>query len=228
MTRQLVSVILPVYSQAQQIATIVSGCADALARTTLDHEILLVPNGGLAADAEACAVLANARPVVRSLPLTKGGWGRAVRHGLAAARGDLLCYTNSARTTPEDLVLMILYAAAHPGTVVKANRKIRERLSRRLGSLLYNLECRMLFDLSCWDVNGTPKVFPRSCDRLLQLTRKDDLIDAEFAAACREADYPMIEVPIFSYRRHGGQSTTGWMSALRMYWGAYALWRARR
>jgi hypothetical protein len=54
---------------------------------------------------------------------------------------------------------------------VKANRKIRDHWSRRLGSLLYNLECRALFDLSVWDVNGTPKVFPRSCDRAAQLTR---------------------------------------------------------
>ena len=228
MIGQLVSVVLPVYKQAQQIAAIVSGHADALARTTLEHEVLLVPNGGLTADAEACAALAAARPVVRSVPLGEKGWGRAVRHGLAAAQGDILCYTNAARTTPEDLVLMILYAAAHSGTVVKANRKIREHLSRRLGSLLYNLECRTLFDLSCWDVNGTPKVFPRSCDRLLHLRRDDDLIDAEFVATCREAGYPMLEVPIFSYRRYGGESTTGWRSALRMYWGAFTLWQAHR
>ena len=135
--------------------------------------------------------------------------------------------SNSARTTPEDLTLLVLYAAAHPGTVVKANRKIREHWTRRLGSLLYNLECRALFDLSSWDVNGTPKVFPRTCERLLHLQRDDDLIDAEFAAICRDAGYPMLEVPIFSFRRHGGSSTTNWRSAVRMYWGAYTLRQER-
>ena len=90
--------------------------------------------------------------------------------GSREARGDLLCYTNSARTDgrgPDAAACST--RVAYPGVVVKANRKIREHWRRRLGSLLYNLECRALFDLSDWDVNGTPKVFPAqlraSCSR---------------------------------------------------------------
>jgi hypothetical protein len=71
-------------------------------------------------------------------------------------------------------------------------------------------------------------VFPRAFDRLLALTRDDDLIDAEFCVICREAGYPMIEVPVFSTRRHGGASTTNYGSAFRMYYGAYDLWRTTR
>ena len=202
--------------------------ADALTRVPLAHEIVLVPNGSRDASEKRCNELAATSPTVRCVPLERGGWGRAVRHGLAAASGDLLCYTNSARTTVRDLTLTILYASTFPGTVVKANRKIREHWTRRLGSLLYNLECRALFDLSCWDINGTPKVFPRSCARLLALRRDDDLIDAEFVLVCRRAGYPLLEVPIFSSRRFGGRSTTTPRSAVRMYWGAYRLWREQR
>ena len=126
-----------------------------------------------------------------------------------------------------DLVLLLTYALVFDDAVIKANRKIRESWRRRLGSLLYNLECRALFDLSCWDINGTPKVFHRKYHRLLELTRNDDLIDLEFLATCRAEDYPLLEVPIFSHRRHGGQSTTRWRSALRMYWGAWQMSRGR-
>lgn len=219
---------LPVHNQADHIADVVREYVDALARLPLAHEIVLVPNGSRDASEARCAELAATLPSVRSVPLERGGWGCAVRHGLAAARGDLLCYTNSARTTVRDLTLAILYASTFPGTVVKANRKIRDHWSRRLGSLLYNLECRALFDLSCWDINGTPKVFPRSCAQLLALTRDDDLIDAEFVLVCRRAGYPLVEVPIFSSRRFGGRSTTTLRSAVRMYWGAYRLRRERR
>ena len=38
----------------------------------------------------------------------------------------------------------------------------------------------------------------------------------------------MIEVPILSTERHGGKSTTGYRSAIRMYFGAYELWREAR
>ena len=224
---QLVSVVLPAYNQADHIGDIVRGFSGALGTMPLRHEIVLVPNGSRDRTEAVCAELTTTLPNVRSVPLERGGWGRAVRHGLSQAHGDLLCYTNTARTAPEELTLTILYAATHSGTVVKANRKIREHWSRRLGSLLYNLECRALFDLNVWDVNGTPKVFPRSCERLLRLTRDDDLIDAEFVFVCRQAGYPLLEVPIFSTRRYGGRSTTTLKSAVRMYWGAWTLRRAQ-
>ena len=169
--------------------------------------------------------MAATNPAIRVFEENPGGWGKAVKRGIAEATGDLICYTNSARTTERELILAVLYARAFPDTIVKANRRIRESLPRRAVSLLYNLECRFLFDLSAWDVNGTPKVFPRAYAALLNLTSDNDLIDAEFNAICRRNDYPMIEIPIFSTRRHGGKSTTNWRSAFKMYVGAVELRR---
>jgi glycosyltransferase involved in cell wall biosynthesis len=220
------SIILPVYNQADHIAEIVDGYERALDSAGLSHELLLIVNG-MQRDASlaACEELAGRYPSVRAVVEPHGGWGRAVKRGVAECRGTSICYTNSARTTDRDLTLMLLYARAFPDIVVKANRKIRESLPRRVGSLLYNIECRTLFDLSCWDINGTPKIFPRSFEALLALRSDDDLIDAEFNAIVRRCEYPIIEVPIFSKRRHGGKSTTGYGSALNMYLGAYRLFR---
>ena len=224
----LLSVILPVYNQADHVATVVPEYEDALARVPVPHELLLVVNGATDGSLEACRRLAERFDGVRVVDTPRSGWGHAVRLGLQEARGDLLCYTNLARTSPEDLTLLVLYATVQPGVVVKANRKIRDSALRRIGSLLYNLECRALFDLSYWDVNGTPKVFSRSHDGLLRLQREDDLIDAEFVVTCRREDYRVVEVPIFSNRRHGGSSTTGLVSAAKLYWGVIGLWRSLR
>ena len=226
MSDGLTSVVLPVHDQAGHIRTVVTEYASALERSGMAWEIVLVPNACRDGSDEICQGLGDGDDRVRSVALDLGGWGRAVRRGLREARGDLLCYTNSARTTSEDLMLLLLYARTFPGIVVKANRKIREHWTRRIGSLLYNIECRTLFDLSSWDINGTPKVFPRAFGDLLTLTRDDDMIDAEFCWRCRRAGYPMIEVPIFSSRRHGGKSTTSLRSAVRMYVGAYRMRRA--
>jgi hypothetical protein len=97
---------------------------------------------------------------------------------------------------------------------------------RRLGSLLYNLECRALLDLANFDINGTPKAFPRSFSALSHMERNDDLIDAEFCALCRRYDYPVVEVPIPATPRHGGRSTTNLASAARMYQGVLAVRRS--
>lgn len=228
MTVSLISVILPVHDQADHVGPVVDGYLAALKEIPDPHEILLIVNGSRDASLEVCRALATREPSVRVKHSVKGGWGLAVKLGLQEARGDLICYTNLARTTPEDLALILLYARIFPEAIIKANRKIRDSWRRRLGSLLYNLQCRALFDLSWWDINGTPKVFPRKFGPLLELARDDDLIDAEFSLICRRQGYPMLEVPIFSARRHGGRSTTNYGSALRMYWGAFRLWRSTR
>jgi glycosyltransferase involved in cell wall biosynthesis len=224
----LVSVVLPVYRQADHLAAIVHAYESSLKRLAVPFELILVVNGPKDGSLGVARQLESARQCVRVLETETARWGHAVKLGLAAARGDLLCYTNSARTTGENLALVILYAMAYPGVVVKVNRRVRDSLFRRVGSLLYNLECRALFDLACWDLNGTPKVFPRTCGQLLALERDDDLIDLEFNLVCRREGYRLLELPILDTQRHGGESTTNLRSAFALYWGAYQLWRLGR
>jgi glycosyltransferase involved in cell wall biosynthesis len=225
---QLISVVLPIHNQADHLRAVVEDLVPALDRLPVPHELLLIVNGSSDQSIDLARELERTYSSVRAIESTLGGWGRAVRLGLAEARGDLVCYTNCARTSAEDLTLVLIYAMAYRGIVIKVNRRVRERLYRRLGSLLFNLECRVLFELSCWDVNGTPKAFPRSCEKLFALTRNDDLLDLEFNAVCATERYRMLEVPILSTKRHGGQSTTTVLSAVKLYWGAVQLWRARR
>lgn len=226
MIEGMISIVLPVHNQADHISEVVSEYEAALANVPRPHELILVANNCQDNTWEVCQTLAAKHPSVRPVQTAKGGWGFAVKLGLKEARGDMLCYTNSARTTGQELTLMLLYAITWPKVVIKANRKIRESWRRRLGSLLYNLEGRALFDLTVWDINGTPKVFPRSFHKLLELTCDADLIDLEFVVRCRREDYPVLEVPIFSSRRHGGKSTTRLRSAVKMYVGAWKLRRA--
>ena len=226
-TPGLISIILPVHNQADHIEQVTREFVAELAKVPARCELMLVENASRDDSLTICRRLAAELSSVKVITTAKGGWGPAVRLGLQSAEGDVICYTNSARTTAQDLVFCLLYAVAYGGVVVKANRKIRENWRRRVGSLLFNIECRTLFDLSNWDVNGTPKVFPRSFDKLVDLKQENDLIDAEFCIMCRQSDYPMIEVPVFSTRRHGGRSTTGYLSAVRLYWGALTLWRRR-
>jgi glycosyltransferase involved in cell wall biosynthesis len=222
---ELVSVVLPVYRQGEQLAGLARCFAAAVQKVGLDYEILLVVNGPPDGTLEAARAVASSIPNLRVTDTPDAGWGHAVRLGLEAAKGDLLCYTNAARTPDDVLTALVSHAAANPGIVVKATRRTRDNWSRRLGSLLYNLECRALLDLPFFDINGTPKVFPRGFDHLLQLRRNDDLIDAEFMTECRYHGYPVVEIPIALTPRRGGRSTTKMSSALRMYAGAFALRR---
>lgn len=226
MTDPKISIVLPIYNQADHIAGLLVEYSRALDAFGFGYELLPVINGVRRDDSlSVCQSIQEKYPTVRTLCIDEGGWGRAVRHGLAEARGEILCYTNSARTSPQDLCMFVIYGIAHTEVVIKANRKIRDHVMRRFGSLLYNLQCRAQFDLPCWDINGTPKVFSRKFEKLLQLTSNGDLIDLEFNVVCQRAGYRMLEVPILQPYRHGGKSTTNVRSAMRMYAGAWAFHR---
>jgi glycosyltransferase involved in cell wall biosynthesis len=218
----LASIVLPVFNQADHIERTLREYASSLELLPFGFEILPVVNGPRRdRSLEICRAVETELACVRTLCIEAGGWGRAVRTGLAEARGDLLCFTNATRTSGSELASTLDAAAHHPNSVVKATRAAHDNLKRRLGSSLYNLECRALFNLTCRDINATPKVFPRRLARLLQLSRDDDLLDLEFQVVCREAGYPVLEVPLEGARRTSSPSTTNWRSALRLYAGAY-------
>jgi len=104
MATSLVSILLPLHNQGGQIEGIVSDYEEALSQLPLPHELVLIVNGSSDDSARAAKAARERLPNVEVYELHEAGWGRAVRFGLQRARGDLLCYTNSARTTAEDLL----------------------------------------------------------------------------------------------------------------------------
>ena len=192
---------------------------------TWKWEILLVPDRS--AETLATGSLGSAHDGVR-VCAPAAGWGAAVRAGLRASEGQLLCYTNYERTSSAVLEEMLALAQRNPTLVLRANRRTRDTVVQRLGSLLFNLECRALLGISAWDVNGTPKIFPRAFSRLLELTREDDLLDAEFCAMCERCGYPVVEIPIDAALPPGQHSQLDYRAALRMYLGVPSLSRGMR
>lgn len=224
-----ISIILPVHNQADHIYQTVAEYVEKISVIPNTIEIILVVNGCSDNSAEKCRELEHDFPeLIRCIEIEGKGWGFAVSQGLGVSRGDLICYTNSARTSGKDLLLFLLYSLGNKDVVIKASRKIRDDWKRRLGSLLYNLEARSLFNLAYWDINGTPKVFPRKFDKLLNLSQQGDLIDLEFNVICEQENYPMIEIPIVFAQNRKGKSTTNINSAFRMYFGAYQMWKEIR
>lgn len=218
------SLVLPIHNQADHVTTVVEGFLRDFSKLDRACELILVPNGCRDASPEICAKLATRHPdTIAVVELKKGGWGRAVGAGLEAARGEVLGYTNSARTPPATATLMLAYAMAYPEAVLKATRRVRGSVLRKLGSVVYNFECRRLFDLATWDIDGTPKVFPRSFHHLLDVHSDGNLFDLELMRACQYAGYPLIEIPVLAGDRFGGRSTTSYRTAAQMLLGAYRL-----
>ncbi len=230
MTREssTVSIVLPAYRASEQLRDVVPEMIAEVEQLGAGLEVIVVVNGPRDGTDEAAETLRASDDRVRVVRSEEAGWGRAVRTGLDAATGDLLAYTNLARTPPSVLRTAVALAFDSSGSVVKASRRVRDSTARRAGSLLYNLECRMLFELSVFDVNGTPKVFPAEFTDLRQLRRDDDLIDIEFLAVCEARNYQVVEFAVPVLPRHSGRSTTNLRSAWHMYSQAFVLRREMR
>ena len=224
MTPNLVSLVLPCRNQADHIGRVLDGYRAALEQLGQPFELVVVPNASTDATFAVVEQIGAADSRIRVVENPLGGWGLSVRTGLAAARGTVLAYTNTARTDPAtvpDFVRRFLESGAG---LVKARREARHAPLREIGSMLYNLEAKLCFRVNCRDVNGTPKVFGRDLYESAKLTADGDLLDLELmrhVARCRRS---VVEIPVRGFKRHGGKSSTTLKSAWKMYAGALGMW----
>jgi hypothetical protein len=216
------SVILPFYKQINHAESIYDVYTKNLDDLNEPWELIFIVNGHDDGTFDKLNII-NKLPNVKVLRLEQGGWGRAVKFGLSKGEGKYLCYTNSARTEINDLVMILNYARVNDYNLVKATRIIREKLIRKVGSTLYNLECRLIYRVPIWDVNGTPKVIPKAVYNELTIISDDDLIDAELVIRCARKNIRIIEIPVVSTKRISGKSTTNFLSAFKMYFGLFRL-----
>jgi glycosyltransferase involved in cell wall biosynthesis len=221
----VVSLVLPCRDQADHIGDLLPRYAAALGSLGLPFELVVVPNASADATEAVVRAAAAGDDRVRVAVNPSGGWGLSVRTGLAAARGSVLAYTNTARTDPSTVPGFVRLHLERGHCLVKARRAARRAPAREIGSLLYNLEARAVFGLRCGDVNGTPKVFSRALYASARLSEPGDLLDLELMVRAQRAGVPVVEVPVRGFRRHGGRSGTTLRSAWRMYRGALRLRR---
>ena len=97
----LVSIILPVHNQADHIGEIVQGYVGALSECIKDYELILVANACTDNSPAVCQDLSNKEARVKLVQTEKSGWGKAVKLGLKEAKGEIVCYTNSACTSAQ-------------------------------------------------------------------------------------------------------------------------------
>jgi glycosyltransferase involved in cell wall biosynthesis len=217
-TRSFVSIILPVRNQADHIARVVEEHWEALAaESNFDFEILLVVNGCTDNTEKICKGLSASFSNVRMLVCQEQGWGAALKYGIAMSDGATICYASSARAKSETLVAFINQSVAAPDLVITGHRLVKDSFARACGSRLYNFLAQLLFDLKVQDVNGNPKVFPRTYVPLLHMVNDDYMIDVEFSVLCRENNYPTRELSVAETPRFGGVSTTTLATALELY-----------
>lgn len=197
-----VSIVIPVYNEEAILHAAVVDLRERLADFEPDHEIVLAENGSHDATREVAEELSRRYPQVRVLCTGEPNYGRALREGILAARGEFviceeidLCdgaFHRAAladlRSGRADLVI---------GSKLLGESNDQRPVIRHLASLGYNLLLRVLLGFAGTDTHGL-KAFRRSVlEPVVRACLVDrDVFASELVIRAYRSEVRVIEIPV--------------------------------
>ncbi len=202
-----ISVVVPAYNEEASIASVVKEFAPHV------DEVLVVDNSSRDSTAEL-ARQAGAR--VESVRLT--GYGDTIRHGLAAARGDVLVITEADHSfRAKDLGKLLEYLKDADMVVgTRTTRELNEHGTNMRGVVRWaNVVVAKLAEVLWWsreprftDVGCTYRALWRETWTAIapHLKGTGPELSPEMMVAALLAGRRVIEIPVSYHRRFGGES----------------------
>lgn len=205
MTQALVSIIVPVYNEAELIAGVLSCLASFLPSVTSEYEIIVCDNGSTDATASIVNQYMQQNPRVRSVYYPAPNYGRAIQQGFAAARGEYLVILNAdwcdtdfiARSLSmlqdgEDLVLGSKNHAASNGY-----RYDHRPFLRRIITKFYNALVRRWFGIPFSDTHGLKAAKRTQMSSVVaSIGANRELFDTELVIRCYRLGLRITEIPV--------------------------------
>jgi undecaprenyl-phosphate 4-deoxy-4-formamido-L-arabinose transferase len=155
--RGLVSVVIPVFNEENNLEELVSRCLDACGGTGKSFEIILVDDGSIDSSAEKikAVVAQNPGKVVGVLLNRNYGQHAAVMAGFAEAKGDIVVTLDADLQNPPEEIPKLIYKIEEGFDVVGSVRALRrDSLFRRIASFIINKGAQkatgvMMHDYGC-------------------------------------------------------------------------------
>jgi glycosyltransferase involved in cell wall biosynthesis len=206
------SYFFPAHNEEANLAGLVEEALATLPSLADTFEIIAVNDGSRDRTAAIADELAAAHPdVVRAVHHpTNLGYGAALRSGLAAARYELVAFTDGDRQFQvQDLGRLTarLRGADNPDVVVGFRIKRADPLIRTIYARLYRLANRIFFGLTVTDVDCACKLFRREALEGLRVESGGAFFSAELLIKLRAAGRSVAEVGVPHYPRTAGSPT---------------------
>lgn len=209
--RPLLSLAVPCYNEAENIRNTAIRLVQAFRERQLDLELVLVDNGSKDETGQIIdQLVAEGLPVVKEVVEVNQGYGYGVLRGLARCRGPFVGFICADGQVDAVDVAKLFEIAAHARTpkLVKVRRRFRmDGLIRKVVSIGYNGFANLLFGgLGSIDLNGNPKILPRSYCERMNLQSHDWFLDAEVMIKAKRLGLPVHEINVLGQMREGGSS----------------------
>jgi dolichyl-phosphate beta-glucosyltransferase len=200
----LLSLIVPAYNEESRLPATLTRISDALTARGAPYEVLVVVNGSTDRTEDVVKAAAEVDPNIRLIVTPLPGKGRAVRIGVAEARGERIVFADADLSTPIDEVIGLTDQLDDRHQVVIASRegsgarRVGEPYVRHLMGRVFNLLVQVMAVRGIQDTQCGFKAFTRACAR--DVFSRQRIVgfgfDVEVLFVARKLGYCIKEVPV--------------------------------
>jgi dolichol-phosphate mannosyltransferase len=203
--------IMPCYNEEEVIGYTIPRFIAAFRKAGYRLELITVDNGSRDRTGALIGEMGATHPeIVPCRVEVNEGYGNGVLAAIPLARGPWVgIIPCDGQVDAEDVVLLYEAARATNGRVVaKVRRRFRmDGLQRKIVSTAYQLFVRLLWPrLGTIDVNGSPKILPRTELVRMDLESRGWLLDPELMIKAQYANLRVLELNVFARMRGAGVS----------------------
>lgn len=226
-TIERLSVFLPAYNEAENIATTVGKIQEVILTIAQDYEIIVVNDGSRDSTGEIVKTMARQNKNLRLINHSKNkGYGGAFATGLYACRYPWIVQMDSDGQFDFSQISRLLAKKDQVDLVIGYREKRSDSLYRRFMAKILWLADLLLFGINVIDVDCGFKLVKKTVvDKLPRLKTESAITVTEFIVRAKRAGFSLAQVPVSHFSRNKGEQTGGKPSIiLKAAWQGIMLW----
>jgi len=199
-----ISIIIPCYNEAENLAPIVERYASIAEKYNI--ELIAVNNGSTDTTGKILDEFALKYNFLKVVSVKNNvGYGHGIISGIKEASGAVLAWTHSdMQTDPEDIIVAYEAYENRGGNVLIKGRRLGRGIIDVIFTFGMSVIATLILQKKVTDINAQPKLFDRKFLSLLKDPPNDFSLDVYCLYVAKKHNVPIIEIPVkFRKRIHG-------------------------
>lgn len=210
-----ISFFCPAYNDEKNLPILIPRVVDFLKKITDNFEIIIVHDGGRDRTGPVADEMAAKYENVRVIHHPQNmGYGRTLHDGYDAARYDYVMYTDGDNQYDVNEFLPYLHLLDEADVLSGYVTKKAVSFRRKVQSFVYNTLIKVLFFVSCRDIDCAMKMFKRRVLNKIEIKSDSCFIDAEMIIKAKKAGFKVVQFPVTHFERTAGIASGSKMSVI--------------
>ncbi len=224
--RPSLTVFFPAFNEEANIKKTVECAVSVLKTLPLLWEIIVINDGSRDHTGDVVREMIKKNNQVRLIDQPNGGYGMALRAGFAAAKNDLICYTDADGQFDFADVEKFLEAVKTADAVWGYRICRDDPFYRKIFAKIWQLSIFLIFGFTLRDLDCGFKLLRRTALKaVLPLTStRGAMINAELAIKLRHTGKKITQVGVRHLPRQGGKPTGNRLNVIvKSYWELFQM-----